>query len=89
MQKELWNSACQEKLEQGNRKPEVCPVMSIFHDLERVTLEVDFAIKIHLRKCCHGNLVLAMVLRSVSLGMKGEVVVNWTTRESGLFILAR
>jgi CDGSH-type Zn-finger protein len=63
--------------------------MTVFHNLEAVTLEVDIAVKVHLVEGLHGDLVVATVLDTVGLLLEVEVVLDTTVRKANLVILAR
>jgi hypothetical protein len=63
--------------------------MSVFQNLQSVTIEVDIAIKVHLEERPDGNLGPAMVLGTVGSFVEGKVVFDGKTRKSGLVRLAR
>jgi hypothetical protein len=77
------------KLEQAQREPEACPVMSIFHHLQTVTIEVNIAIEVHIVECLHWNLVSAPILELIGLILECKIVFDGTAWNSGLFSLAR
>lgn len=62
--------------------------MSIFHNLQAVTIEVDVAIEIHFKESPHRNLILATILHAVSIPVEGEVMLNRTTRVFCFLVLA-
>ena len=63
--------------------------MSILHHLQAVTIEVNMAVKIHLKECPHRDLVLAAVLDAISIPVESEVMLDGTARIFGFFILPR
>jgi hypothetical protein len=85
----LGNHAKEEELNEANGEAEAGPVMTVFHSLEAVTLEVDIAVKVHLVEGLHGDLVVATVLDTVGLLLEVEVVLDTTVRKANLVILAR
>lgn len=58
--------------------------MSVFHDIQRITLKVYLTIKVHLVECLHWDLGLAMVLTSMLLAVELQVVLH---RAAGIFRL--
>jgi len=63
--------------------------MSVFHYLQRIAIEVNLAIEVHIVEGLHGNLAGASVLELVGFVLEGQVVFDRATRERGLFVLAR
>lgn len=61
MHNDLGDHAGQKVATKADGELPIGPVVSIFHDLQGVALEVDFAIKVHLVKGFHRYLVLAIV----------------------------
>ena len=70
MHQHLGYHTSQKETVQAQRHPEVRPVMSIFHNLQSITLEINIAVKIHLVECLHRNLALSVVLRPITLFLK-------------------
>lgn len=89
MPDDLWHHACQEELVQTERETEACPVMSILHNLQCVSFEVDLPIKVHFLECLQWDLVLAIVLGAITFPVECEVMLDPATGISGLLILAR
>ena len=87
MHYDLWNHPRKEVFEQADGESEVCPVMPVFHDFQRIALEVDSSFKIHLVKRLHGDLVLPTILDPVILTSKVEVMLGRPTRISRFLIL--
>jgi len=89
MHDELGNHASQEEPVQADCKPEACPVVPVFHNLEHVSIDVDFSIKVLLVEGLHGDLAATTVLHLVRIFVESQVVLDWKSRVFGLFILAR
>jgi hypothetical protein len=85
---DLGNHAKEEKLDEANGEAEAGPVVSVLHNLETVTLEVNIAIKVLLVEGLHGDLLVALVLVSVGLLLEVEVLLDGTAREADLFVLS-
>lgn len=88
MHDDLGDHAKEEELDEANGEAEASPVMAVLHDLEAVTLEVDFAVKVHLVEGLHGDLVVAAVLEAVRLLLEVEVELDRATRQTDLLGLA-
>lgn len=88
MHNDLGNHAKKEVLAKTPSEAETGPVMTVLHDLETVTVELDVAVEEHLLECLQGNSVLAIVLALVGLLLEGEVVLDGTARVLCLFVLA-
>lgn len=88
MDKHLRKEASQEMLVQLPGETEACPVMSVFEDIQSITLEVNISIKVLLEESCHGDLALAVVFDAVMLAVEFQVVLDGTTGVFSLFILA-
>lgn len=71
VQQHLGNEAREEMLEQTHRKPEVGPVVPVLQHLERVALEVDLLVEVHLGEGLHGDAVPAIVLVAILLAAEG------------------
>jgi hypothetical protein len=78
----------EDKFEQAQGESEGRPVVSVLHHLQRVSVEVNIAIKVHIVECLHWDLVGSSILELVGFILEGEVVFDWTTWNCGLFILA-
>lgn len=85
---DLGNHAKEEKLDETNGEAEAGPVVSVLHNLETVTLEVDVAVEVLLVESFHGNLLMTLVLVSVGLLLEVEVLLDGTARESNLVVLS-
>ena len=68
---------------------EAGPVVSIFHHLQAITVEINLTIKVHIVECLHRNLVLASVLQPIGLVLERKVMLDWTSWESDFLIFAR
>lgn len=88
MHNDLGNHAKEEKLDEANGEAEAGPVVSVLHNLETVTLEVDIAVKVLLVEGLHGDLLVTLVLVFVGLLLEVEVLLDGTAREAGLFVLS-
>lgn len=88
MQKHLRNEAGKEVLVETPGEAEAGPVVSVFQDLQSVTLEVNLSIEVLLVEDLHGNLALATVLGPVMLVVEVQVVLDRAARVLGLLILA-
>lgn len=71
MHDDFGHHAGQEEPEKTNGEAEASPVMSVFHDLESVSIEVDLAVEVHLVESLHWDLVPAPVFLSVRLLLEG------------------
>lgn len=65
--------------EQGHGKSEACPIMSIFHNLQAVAIEVHITSKVHGVESLQRDLVRASVLEPVCLIFEGKVKLNRAT----------
>ena len=88
MHDDLWNEGKEEVLEQAQSESECCPVVSVFQNLQCITVVVNLIVEAHLLECLHWDLVAATVLDSVGLILEGEVVFNGETGQLGLLVLA-
>ena len=68
--------------EETRREAECCPVMAIFHDVERVSIEVNVAIEIHFVESLHGNFLLAFIPCPILLSLETDIMLY---RPSGKF----
>jgi hypothetical protein len=84
----FWNETSEEELEQRWGELEAGPVVSVFHNLQAVTIEANLTSKVLLVEGFHWDLDIALVLLLVLLVVEGQVVFDWLTGESGLFVLA-
>lgn len=89
MHDELRNHAEKEELDQANGEAEASPVMTVLHNLQAVTLEVNITIKVHFVEGFHGNLVRSTVLGAISLLLEVEVEFDGTAGKLSLLIAAR
>jgi len=86
------NFRCEGKenmFEQADCESEACPVMSVFKNLQSISIEFYLAIEIHGIEGLHRNLILSAVLDFICLIFECEVVFDWAPRIFGLFVLAR
>ena len=63
--------------------------MSIFHDLQTITLEIHSAVEVHLMKCLHWNLALAVISGTIFLLMKLKVMLQGPPWVSNFLIFPR
>ena len=89
MHNDLWDHASQKEPVQADCEPEACPVVPVFHNLKHVSIDVDFAIEVHLVESLHGDLATTAILYFVGVLVEGQIMLDWKTRVFGLFILAR
>lgn len=85
----LGHHASQEEPEQAQGEAEVGPVVSVFHDLQTIAIEVYLFVKVHLMERLHGNFVLATILSLILLALEGEVLLDRSARQLGLFVETR
>lgn len=86
---QLRNHAKQEKFDQTNGESEAGPVMTVFHDLEAVALEINISIKVHFMESLHWDLVQTTVLGTISFLFKVEIEFNRTAGKLRLLIATR
>jgi hypothetical protein len=79
----------EDEFEQADGKSEAGPIMSVLQNLQTIAIELDVAIKVHVVESLHRNLVPTAVFNLVGFILEGEIVLDRTSRKSGLFILAR
>lgn len=84
----LGDHAKEEELDEADSEAEAGPVMAELHNIEAIALEVDLAVKVHLVESLHGDLAVATVLEAVRVLLELEVVLDASTGEAGLLILA-
>ena len=89
MHEHLGKEAGQEEPIEADCELEAGPVVSVFHDFERVTIEVDVAIEVHLVKGLHWDLASSAVLQCVVLIAEVEVVLHRATWVFCFLVLAR
>lgn len=89
MHDELGNEGEEEVLDEAHGEGEVGPVVAVLEDLEAVAVELDVAVKVHLVEEVHLDLDIAAVLGLVLGVLEGQVELNRTAGELGLFVLAR
>ena len=65
--KHFRNHAGEEESEQTQREAEVGPIVSVFHNLQGIALEVDSTIKVQLVECFHRNRGFAVIFSLVIL----------------------
>jgi len=85
----FWDKAKKYMVEEAKSKSEAGPVMSIFHNLQTVSIEIHLSIKVHGIERLHGNLILSAVLSLIGRIFESQVVFNWATWESSFLVLAR
>lgn len=81
VEEDVNEESAHDELEQLRGEGEVCPVVTVFQDLEDVTVESDVTIEIHLGKGDKRNLVLSTPFGLVLLTLEGDVVLNGTAGE--------
>lgn len=79
----------QEEPKEAQSEAEVGPVVSVFHNLKAVTVEVHLFVKVHLVECFHWNLVLATVLPLVFLALEIQVVLDGSAWVLGFLVKTR
>lgn len=89
MHDNLWDEGKEKELEQAQREREGCPVVSVFQNLQCVTIEANLVVETHLLESLHWDLVAATVLDTVRLVLESKIVFNWETRQLRLLVLAR
>lgn len=63
--------------------------MSIFQNIQHVSLQIDIARKIHLMKRLQRSLRLTLIFRAITGFMEVKIVLYTSARESSLPILPR
>lgn len=63
--------------------------MSVFQNLQAVTIELHISLKVHVVEGLHGNFVCASVPELVGFLLEGKVMLDGASGVSGLFVLAR
>lgn len=89
MHNHFWYHPSQEKLVQSYGEPKACPVMSIFQDLQTITIEINVAIEVHLKECPHWDLIFAPIFHAISILMKCKVMLDRTAWIPGFLVLTR
>lgn len=89
MHKHLGEETCEEELVQAQGETEAGPVMSVLEDVEAVALEVHGAVEVHFVEGLDGDLVLAIVLGAIGLGVELEVVLDGAAGVLDFLVLAR
>ena len=89
MHEDFRYHAREKESEEAPGKLKVDPVMSILHDFQCITLEGDFAVKIHLMESLHWDLVLPSVLQPVLFVLEFKVVLDGPARVSSFLVFAR
>lgn len=86
MNQNLWEESEQEELEETDGEAPSSPVVSQFHSLQAVHLELNLAVKVHFMESLHWNLVLSAVLLSILGVLETKVVLDTLSRELDLFV---
>lgn len=89
MNKHLRDHASQEELEERHSELKASPVVTVFHDLQTITLERNITLEVHLVESLHRNLVLALVLQCILLFVELKIMFNRFAREFDLLGLPR
>jgi hypothetical protein len=89
MHDDLGSKLEEDEFKQAQGESEGCPVMSVLHDFQRISIEVNLTIKVHVVECFHWNLAGSSVLELVGIILEGQVMFDGATWNRGLFILAR
>lgn len=84
----LRHHASQKESEKAHSEPEICPVVSVFHNLQRISFEIDHPVEVHLMEGFHRNLAFPMVFGSVTLLVELEVMLHRSTRVSSFLVLS-
>ncbi len=63
--------------------------MAVFHHFQCVAFEVDLPVKVHFVERLHRDLLLAIVPRSVLLGVELEIMLDWATWITRFLVFAR
>jgi hypothetical protein len=85
----FWRKGEEHKFEEADCESEACPVMPVFHHFQTISIEVNFAVEIHIVECLHWDLVLPTIFDLIGLILEGKVVFDWATRIPGFLVLAR
>lgn len=88
VQQQFGDKAQKEVLVETHGEAEIGPVVSKFHALESIALEVHLAIEVFLVENLHGDLALASVGGAVMVAVELKIVLHGTTSILGLFGLA-
>lgn len=75
-----------DELEQLRGEGEVGPIVTVLKNLEKVTVEVNQTIQVHLSKSNQGNLVSSAPFSLVLLALEGDVMLNRTTGQLDLAV---
>lgn len=89
MHDDFRHHAEQEEAEEAECESEACPVVSVLHHFQTITIEVNLSSKIHFVEGLHRDLVMSTVLDLILLLVKGEVVFDGTAWKFDLIIFAR
>lgn len=89
MHDNLWDHPSEEIFEQAEREPKIGPIMSIFHYVQGIPLEVHLLIKVHLMEGLHWNLRSAMILRPMPLFPEMQIMLYRAARVSCFLVLPR
>ena len=76
MHDHFWYHASKEEPKQAQREPEVRPVVPVLHNIQRITVEVDVTVEVHLVERLHGNLAPAAVFGAIRVFMEIEIMLN-------------
>lgn len=89
MHNDLRGELEENELKQADSEGEAGPVGTVLEDLEAVAIELDIALEVHVVESLNWDLGPPTVLELIGVVLEGEVVLDWTTRESHFLILAR
>jgi hypothetical protein len=63
--------------------------MSIFQDLQAITVEINVAVEVHLKERPHWDLAFAPIFHAISILMKCKVMLDRTAWILGFLVFAR
>jgi len=75
-----------DELEKLRSEGEVGPIVTVLKNLEKVTIEVNQTIQVHLSESNQGNLVSSAPFSLILLALEGDVVLNRTTGQLDLAV---
>lgn len=80
MQENLREESQQQEAEVACRESKARPIMAMLEDLKRISIEVDFAIEIHLRERLHWDHVVTPVFLLGVFIFEAQVIFHGTPR---------
>ena len=79
----------EDEMKNWPREGKARPVMSILHDVEYVTIELNITVQIHLIKCLHWDLVAASPSLPIFILLESDVVLDRVSGKLDLVVDAR